>query len=200
MSGLLVMLLAGPVCLLLAVSVIGIAVVPFLMCALLIAALLGKIAFARWIGMSVIHQDDPDNRGLSMRSFLIGSAIMCIAYMIPVLGFVTWALAGVFGLGASTLAFFSAYRRENPKPPRKVKVGPDPAGQAAAPPAPSRPAAPHPRVAFAAPLAAGRGTALCGGRRRRPSRCRVAAGVRARRAAARGVHRSARRLQPSTPS
>ena len=122
MSGLLVMLLAGPICLLLAVSVVGIAVVPFVMCALLIAAIFGKIAFARWIGASVVHQDEPDNRALSMRSFLIGSAIMCVAYMIPVLGFVTWALAGVFGLGASTVAFFSAYRRENPRPPRKVKV------------------------------------------------------------------------------
>ena len=58
MTGLLVMLLAGPVCVLLAVSVIGIAVVPFVLCALLIAAMLGKIAFARWIGMSV----DPAGR------------------------------------------------------------------------------------------------------------------------------------------
>jgi uncharacterized RDD family membrane protein YckC len=144
MSGLLVMLLAGPICLLLAVSVIGLAVVPFLICALLIAAVLGKIAFARWIGMSVVHQDDVDNRGQSMRSFLIGSAIMCIAYMIPVLGFVTWALAGVFGLGASTLAFLSAYRRENPRPPRKVKApAPEPP-----PPAPAA-AAPSPSVAYA---------------------------------------------------
>ena len=37
MTGLLVMLLVGPVCVLLAVSVIGIAVIPFLLCALLIA-------------------------------------------------------------------------------------------------------------------------------------------------------------------
>ena len=149
MSGLLVMLLAGPICLLLAVSVIGLAVVPFLMCALLIAAVLGKIAFARWIGMSVVHQDDVDNRGQSMRSFLIGSAVMCIAYMIPVLGFVTWALAGVFGLGASTLAFMSAYRRENPKPPRKIKVAP----MEPPPPAPA-PAGPSPSVAYAAPAPA----------------------------------------------
>src|SRR5205085_4830183 len=68
MSGLLVMLLAGPVCLLLMVSVIGLAVVPFLMCALLIAAVLGKIAVARWIGMSVVHQDEPDNRSQALRS------------------------------------------------------------------------------------------------------------------------------------
>src|SRR5260221_7415 len=123
MSGLLVMLLAGPVCLLLAVSVIGLAVVPFVMCALLIATVLGKIAFARWIGMSVVHQDDLDNRSLSMRSFLIGSAIMCVAYMIPVVGFVTWAMAGVFGLRAATQAFFSAYRRDPPPGPARADRG-----------------------------------------------------------------------------
>ena len=124
MTGLLVMLLAGPICVLLAVSVIGIAVVPFVLCALLLAVIIGKIGFARWIGMSVFRQDEPENRAQSIRSFLIGSAVMCIAYMVPILGFVTWTLAGVFGLGAATLAFFSAYRRENPKAPRKVKTPP----------------------------------------------------------------------------
>jgi uncharacterized RDD family membrane protein YckC len=151
MTGLLVMLLAGPVSLLLAVSVIGLAVVPFVMCALLIAAVLGKVAFARWIGMSVVHQDDPDNRSQSMRSFLIGSAVMCVAYVIPVVGFVTWAMAGVFGLGASTQAFFTAYRRENPRPPRKVKA---PAPEAAPPPSPAAPEGPSPSVAYASAIPA----------------------------------------------
>lgn len=153
MTGLLVMLLAGPVCMLLAVSVIGIAVVPFVLCALLIAVVIGKIAFARWLGMSVVHQDEPENRFQSFRSFLIGSAIMCVAYMIPVLGFVTWALAGVFGLGASTLAFFSAYRRENPKQPKKVKVVTAPTVPPSEPFAPSEPSAPS--VAYATPVASG---------------------------------------------
>lgn len=122
MTGLLVMLLAGPVCVLLAVSVVGLAVVPFVLCALLLAAVIGKIGFARWIGMSVARQDEPANRRQSLRSFLIGSAIMCVAYMVPILGFVTWTMAGVFGLGSATLAFFSAYRRENPKPPRTPRI------------------------------------------------------------------------------
>lgn len=150
MSGLLVMLLAGPICLLLMVSVIGIAVVPFVMCALLIAAVLGKIAFARWIGMSVVAQDDLESRPQAMRSFLIGSAVMCVAYVLPIVGLVTWAMAGVFGLGAATQAFFTAYRRENPKPPRKVKVAaPD------APPPPPAPSStdPSPSVAYAAAVA-----------------------------------------------
>ena len=120
-TGLLVMLLFGPVCFLLAVSIVGIAVIPVLLCALLFAAVLGRIAFARWIGLSVLRPEDETTRAASLITFLIGSAVMCVAYMIPVLGLVTWALAGVFGLGASTLAFFSAYRRENPKKPKITK-------------------------------------------------------------------------------
>jgi uncharacterized RDD family membrane protein YckC len=148
-TGLLVMLLAGPVCLLLAVSVIGIAVVPFVICALLIATVLGKIAFARWLGSSVIYQDEPDHRIQSFRSFLIGSAIMCLAYTVPVIGLVTWAMAGVFGLGAATSAFFSAYRRENPRMPRKAKApGPESPVPPAPAPTPSS-TGPSPSVAFA---------------------------------------------------
>jgi uncharacterized RDD family membrane protein YckC len=121
MAGLLVLLLAGPLCFLLAVSVIGIAVIPFVLCAIVAAAIVGRVAFARWIGMTMVHQADPADRQASMRSFLIGSAVMCVAYLIPVIGFIVWAFAGVFGLGAATLAFNRAYRRENPKPPKGVK-------------------------------------------------------------------------------
>ena len=115
--GLLVLLLTGPLCLLLAVSVIGLAVVPFVICALFAAGLIGRVAAARWIGMSVVPQESLENRLQSLRSFLVGSAVICVAYMVPVLGFLTWTMLGVFGLGAATLAFISAYRRENPSPP-----------------------------------------------------------------------------------
>jgi uncharacterized RDD family membrane protein YckC len=137
--GLLVLLLAGPLCLLLAISVVGIAVIPFLVCALLLAAIVGRVGFARWIGMSVLHESDPASRGQALRSFVLGSALMCAAYMVPILGFTVWALAGVFGLGAAAIAFFSAYRRENPKRPKKPPI--------TAPPAP---AAPEPAVSAAA--------------------------------------------------
>jgi uncharacterized RDD family membrane protein YckC len=147
MTGLLVLLLAGPVCVVLAISVIGIAIIPFLVCALIVAAVIGKVGFARWIGMSVVPQDDMDNRAQSLRSFLIGSAIMCVTYVIPVLGFLTWTMGAVFGLGAATLAFFSAYRRENPKPPKKSVVKP----AAEASPEPPRESYNAPAQAFVAP-------------------------------------------------
>jgi uncharacterized RDD family membrane protein YckC len=147
--GLLVLLLAGPLCLLLAISVVGIAVIPFLLCALLLAAIIGRVGFARWIGMSVVHESDPANRGQSVRSFVIGSALMCAAYMVPILGFTVWALAGVFGLGAAAIAFFSAYRRENPKRPKKTPAAEPVPAAPAVPPVPPPPAADLPLQAAA---------------------------------------------------
>ena len=136
--GLLVLMLAGPLCLLLAVSVVGIAVIPFLLCALVLAAIIGRVGFARWIGMSVVHESEPSSRAQALRSFVVGSALMCAAYMVPILGFTAWALAGVFGLGAAAIAFFSAYRRENPKRPKKTPVTePEPPPAPIVPPVPS---------------------------------------------------------------
>ena len=145
MTGVLVLLLFGPVSVLLAVSVIGIAVIPFVLCAVLIGTVLGKIAVTRWIGMSIARQDDLADRSQSLRSFLIGSGIVCLLYMVPFVGFITWAVCGVLGLGSATLAFFSAYRRENPKRPRAAK--------AEAPPAPAAPPAPVPTPAPIATVA-----------------------------------------------
>jgi uncharacterized RDD family membrane protein YckC len=123
MVGLLVLLLAGPVCALLAVSIIGIAVVPFVLCALVVGGVVGKVSTARWIGMSIARRESgpEESRAQSLFAFTLGFGVITLAYMIPVLGFVTWALLGVFGLGAAALAFIVAYRRENPAlPPRET--------------------------------------------------------------------------------
>jgi uncharacterized RDD family membrane protein YckC len=94
--------------------------------------------------MSLVQQSDPADRGESLRSFVIGSAVMCLTYAIPFVGFVVWLLAGLFGLGAATLAFYGNYRRENPRPPRK----------AAAPAPVVPPPPPFVPAADAAPMAA----------------------------------------------
>jgi uncharacterized RDD family membrane protein YckC len=133
-TGLLVMLLAGPLCLLLAISVIGIAVIPFVIAALVLGTIVGRIGFARWLGMTMVPQADLESRAQALRSFVIGSVVMCVAYMIPLLGLLTWAMAAVFGLGAAMQAFARAYRRENPRSPRRAAP--------AAPPPPSPASAP----------------------------------------------------------
>jgi uncharacterized RDD family membrane protein YckC len=158
--GLLVLLLTGPVCLLLAVSVVGLAVVPFVLAALFIGAIVGKIGVARWIGTSVMPQESPESRLQSIRSFVIGFAVICFAYMIPVLGFVAWTLGGVLGLGAATLAFIAAYRRENPAPlPRTPPSVPQPPLPSPPPPVQahyaeaSAPGPEAPAIAFTPPAA-----------------------------------------------
>ena len=132
-AGLLVLLLFGPICVLLAISIIGIAVLPFLVCALIAGAIIGKVAVARWIGMTAVEEDPDGNRAHGARSFVIGFAVLTIAYMIPVVGLISWAIAAVFGLGASFLSFMSAYRRESP--PKPAVMTPPPAPPVAPPPA-----------------------------------------------------------------
>jgi uncharacterized RDD family membrane protein YckC len=148
-AGLLVLLLAGPVCLLLTVSVIGIAVVPFVLCALIIGWIVGKVGVMRWIGMNVVPQL-ADSPAQAVVSFAIGFAALTLLYMVPVVGFVAWTLVGVFGLGAASQAFIGAYRQENPAPAPAPRTPPS----APPPPAPPPPVAPTPPLGSShAPLA-----------------------------------------------
>ena len=123
-TGLIVLLLLGPIVLLLAASVIGLLVVPVALCAVFVAGLVGKIAVARWLGSRLVAEGEEHSRFLLARSFAIGSVLLIVAYMVPILGGVVWALAGATGLGAATLAFVSAYRKENPPPPPIAPVVP----------------------------------------------------------------------------
>jgi uncharacterized RDD family membrane protein YckC len=118
--GLLVLLLAAPVCLLLVVSVVGLAVVPFVICALLLAWVVGKVAVARALGMTLRRQMSQESQIQALSSFVIGFAVICVAYMVPALGFAAWAMGGVFGLGAVMLSVIAGYRRENPAPLPRV--------------------------------------------------------------------------------
>jgi uncharacterized RDD family membrane protein YckC len=153
LMGLLVLLLIGPVSIVLAASVIGLAVLPFLFCALVIAWVIGKVAVKVRIGDSIAGHHTIATRSDSVRSFIIGFVVVALAYMVPVLGVIVWAIIGVSGLGAATMAFTSAYRREKkaatpvvPPPPPYIPT-PAPAAAAVAPPV----------VAFAAtdPILAG---------------------------------------------
>lgn len=148
MTGLLVLLLAGPVSALLAVSIIGIAVIPFALAALVVAGFVGRVGVLRWLGSTVFPSDEPNSRAIGLRSFVIGFVLVTLIYMVPVLGFVAWALFGVLGLGAAVLAFLTAWRREHPKAEKPAKA---PRGT----PMPAPPAEPSPSggYAFSSPVA-----------------------------------------------
>ena len=115
-AGLLVLLLVGPVCLLLIVSVVGAPVVPFVLCGLLVAGVIGRVGAATWLGSSVLRREIGDGLGQSLLAVTVGFAIFSLAYMVPVLGLAVWTMLGVFGLGAATLASVCGNERERPAP------------------------------------------------------------------------------------
>jgi hypothetical protein len=129
------MLLVSPMTLLLVASIVGVLVLPFVLCAIVVAGTIGKAAVARALGASLAPPEDPEPRLVALQSFVIGSIVIDVLYMVPVLGLATWALSGVLGLGAAVLAFFTALRRENPAVRRDADV-------AQVPPAPRRAAVP----------------------------------------------------------
>ena len=131
-TGLLVLLLTGPVSVVLVATLIGLAIVPFLFCALIIAWIVGRVAVTRWIGRSATGQGLTETRLEAMRSVLIGFAAVCLLYMVPILGIVSWGVLGVFGLGATSLTVFGALRRERPVAPPTQATGQPPPPAAAA--------------------------------------------------------------------
>jgi len=125
--GLLVLVLTIPAIAILAATVVGIAVVPFVLCGLVIGALIGKAGVMRATGRSVVPEDEDAGRVRAIVSIVIGFAVLTIAYMIPVLGFITWAITGAIGLGGAASAFRGALRREQPprvRPPLPVEPAP----------------------------------------------------------------------------
>jgi uncharacterized RDD family membrane protein YckC len=127
LTGLLVLLLAGPVSILLAATVVGLVVEPFLWCALIVAWIVGKVGVTRWIGRTITGQSGEESRPVALRSFLVGFVAICLLYMVPIIGLMTWALIGVFGLGAASMTVMAAIRRERPAPP-PVVIQPPPGG------------------------------------------------------------------------
>jgi len=137
--GLLVLLLSGPLLAIVAASIVGLAVVPFAIAALIVAGMLGKIGVTRNIGRGIMTERDPGSRFQAWRSYVIGFAVITVAYMIPVLGVLTWAMIGVFGLGTAAMTFAATLRRERPAPVPKAPLPPPSAPEPPSSPFPSTP-------------------------------------------------------------
>ncbi len=127
LTGMVVLVVTGPLIVILAATVVGLVVVPVVIFALLAAWTIGKVGVARGIGGRILHESDPESRVQAVRSLVIGFTAIVLAYMVPVLGLVTWSLVSVFGLGAATMAALAAIRREYPRKPK-------PAAPASVPP------------------------------------------------------------------
>ena len=118
----LVVVLIGPVSLLLVTSVVGLPAVPLLWFAVFLAVILGRVGVTRWIGGRVMPEQFPGDRAETARSVAIGFAVVCVAYMVPVLGLAAWTVLGVLALGAATTTVATSLRRENPKSAESARI------------------------------------------------------------------------------
>ena len=121
LTGLLALLLFGPLLILLLITVIGSILIPFLLCAALAAYFFGKVVVYAYAGRQIVGQ-----RMGPLLSVLIGALLFTLLYAVPVLGFLVWGVAAPLGLGAVLLAFFGRLRKEEPRPPVPPPAAPAP--------------------------------------------------------------------------
>src|SRR3984885_13953938 len=118
LAALLGILLTPVLLVLLCVTVIGIAAVPFVMAALFCMSLFGKAVMLAWLGGRISGRR-PGPAGHPVVAVLIGGAVALILYVVPVVGFLVYKLLGFFGFGAVlyTLVLRVRARRAGGTPP-----------------------------------------------------------------------------------
>jgi uncharacterized RDD family membrane protein YckC len=123
--GLLTKFLAILIISILALTVVGLVVLPFLLAALTLGAIVGKAAFLESIGLKLGRLLPSPVLQKPLLALLVGAAVITLLYLVPVLGALTFLLIGVWGLGGAATAAFGGLRREMPARPA-IQAQPQP--------------------------------------------------------------------------
>jgi len=118
LAALIGILLTPVLLVLLCVTVIGIAAVPFVVGALFCMSLFGKAVMLAWLGGRISGRR-PGVANHPAVAVLIGGAVVLVLYVVPVVGFLVYKLLGFFGFGAVvyTLVLHARARRAAASPP-----------------------------------------------------------------------------------
>jgi uncharacterized RDD family membrane protein YckC len=109
LAALLGMLLTPVLLVLLCITVIGIAAVPFVVMGLFCMSLFGKAVALAWLGGRISGRR-PGPLGNPALAVLIGGAVALALYVVPVIGFLVYKLLGFFGFGAVLYTMISGVR------------------------------------------------------------------------------------------
>jgi uncharacterized RDD family membrane protein YckC len=109
LAALLGMLLTPVLLVLLCITVIGIAAVPFVVMGLFCMSLFGKAVALAWLGGRISGRR-PGALGNPAFAVLIGGAVALALYVVPVIGFLVYKLLGFFGFGAVLYTMLSGVR------------------------------------------------------------------------------------------
>jgi uncharacterized RDD family membrane protein YckC len=118
LAALIGILLTPVLLVLLCVTLIGIAAVPFVVAALFCISLFGKAVMLAWLGGRISGRR-PGVANHPAVAVLIGGAVVLALYVVPVVGFLVYKLLGFFGFGAVvyTLVLHARARRTAAGPP-----------------------------------------------------------------------------------
>ena len=123
--GLLTKLLIPLVILVLAVTGIGVFVVPFILAAVWFGAFLGKAALLQYLGRQLARVFGASETH-PLIALVIGWILLTLLYLIPILSLLVFAVTGMWGLGAAVTAMFGGTRREMPDRPAASPAPPPP--------------------------------------------------------------------------
>jgi uncharacterized RDD family membrane protein YckC len=119
--GLFLLAFSGPLIVILVISIFGLILLPFLLCGLFGALLLGKLAVYRHTGQQILKVTGLGTLSSPVPAILLGTVIFFASYMIPILGFAVWGAVACMGAGAAVLASLRSLRGEvksvNPEMP-----------------------------------------------------------------------------------
>jgi uncharacterized RDD family membrane protein YckC len=110
LAAIIAMLLSPILIVLLCVTVIGIAAVPFVVLVLFCAGLFGKTVMLAWLGGRITSRSAAGPIGHPAFAVLIGGAVVLACYLVPVLGFLVYKLLGILGFGAVVYTLILAAR------------------------------------------------------------------------------------------
>lgn len=116
LAAVLATLLVPAVVLALLITVVGIAAIPFLWLGLFCAHIFGRVVVLGWLGGRFLRVGNLHVSASLALAVLLGGLIAMALYMVPVLGFIVYALLGVFGFGAVIYTLVLAARTARARP------------------------------------------------------------------------------------
>jgi len=125
LMGFLVKIFTPLIFLVLAVTVIGLLAVPVIWVALLVGAIVGKVALVEWVGFRIANRFGGAAYQKPLLAFLIGSIIVTLLYLVWVVGLVVFVTLSIWGLGVGVTTAFGRLRREEALKPN-ANGGPNP--------------------------------------------------------------------------
>lgn len=138
LMGLLTKLLLPLVFVVLAMTGIGMVVIPIIMAAVFVGGMIGKVALFEYIGGTIFRAFGV-TVARPVLALLVGFVLITLFYMIPIISLLVYSLLGLWAIGVVVTATFSSARRETPPrtPPPFSPTGTPPPGGAGFAPMPA---------------------------------------------------------------